>query len=975
MKFILVLSRLVTRNWFAVIVAWIAFAALLRLISPSWTDVVQDGDLDFMPASLPSRVAQSWLDDAYPTNRSRSQITVVFANSSPALSDANKRSMYGVSRVLVHESALSHFARLADKHPSLLEADALQAKLPEASSAEEIEARAIASSELRASLEETKRKLDEAIAHDEIWFDLDRKIREENTATPPRAVPTPQEVSNTESNNRLAVAYWNRAIVCRHMGLDADAEQDRQRALAIDEKVADQPTIERQSKPWKELLDVWTWDDPTIGSKLARKQVARMLVIQFDTDFMAAKNIASLERVESILAPFQADASGGFEIGISGSAAVGGDMLRAAAGSVSQTEWITILLVLGILVVVYRNPLWMAVPLLSIGLSLIVSISLLSMLADHRPNANPLGGYLKVFSTTRIFIVVLLFGVGTDFCMFLISRFREYTHGEDANSTIGKSVERSRWFATHQKRVSNSWLGVVEAIAGSAFTTMAGLSMMYFSEFEKFRYSGIVIAIALFVTLCVCLSFTPALMTGLGWGMSRWASMSALRDVHCTTRIDGDSKNELENDFTGKAVKKKRATFWEWTAAIVCNYPTVVLMGSLLFLIPPALIGWRQQSQVSYDLFRELSPNAVSRKGFAIIEKHFNAFDASPITLLIQTADSKTEDEMRTAIEQMRPLLYGAGATSVRTVTDPLGQYPPGKKMGMLSSDSWRRRALERHPTVQSQFFSADDSPFANRLSRFDIVIDKDPFSKAAIDRLSQIREVVDKQVVSPESPWFRATYAFGGTTAGITDLEQVTQQDQPRIQRLATLGVAIVLLILLRKIWLSLFLMGTVLLSYFATLGMTITFFSWMRGDTFTGLNWKVPLFLFVILVAVGQDYNVFLVSRVIEEQRRRGLLEGIRVAMSRTGGIITSCGVVMAATFLSMSFGSVSRFLGEVGWPAWTGANPDHLVLNGIVELGFALSLGVMIDTLVVRTILVPSVLVLVGVAKERRMKSASG
>ncbi|MEM9644046.1 MAG: MMPL family transporter, partial [Planctomycetota bacterium] len=135
--------------------------------------------------------------------------------------------------------------------------------------------------------------------------------------------------------------------------------------------------------------------------------------------------------------------------------------------------------------------------------------------------------------------------------------------------------------------------------------------------------------------------------------------------------------------------------------------------------------------------------------------------------------------------------------------------------------------------------------------------------------------------------------------------------------------------------------------------------FFQAVYGDSFLGLDWKLPLFLFVILVAVGQDYNVYLVTRILEEQRNLGWLSALRRAVSRTGGIITACGLVMAATFFSMTasswFPSIGIALGfDVVAPT---------TLQGILQLGFALGLGVLIDTFYVRTILVPSFFAVLG------------
>ena len=168
-------------------------------------------------------------------------------------------------------------------------------------------------------------------------------------------------------------------------------------------------------------------------------------------------------------------------------------------------------------------------------------------------------------------------------------------------------------------------------------------------------------------------------------------------------------------------------------------------------------------------------------------------------------------------------------------------------------------------------------------------------------------------------------------------DLKSVTTRDQRRMYFLVTIGVYAVLVASLRRPGICLYLIATVVLGYLASLGVTdLLFRALHRGPApWNGLDWTVAFFLFVILVAVGEDYNIFLMARVIEEEREHGTIEGTRLAVAHTGGIISSCGLIMAGTFGSMLTGS----------------------LTSLRELGFALGLGVLLDTFLVRPILVPA------------------
>ena len=217
------------------------------------------------------------------------------------------------------------------------------------------------------------------------------------------------------------------------------------------------------------------------------------------------------------------------------------------------------------------------------------------------------------------------------------------------------------------------------------------------------------------------------------------------------------------------------------------------------------------------------------------------------------------------------------------------------------------------------------------------------PFSAASLKTLDRLREVV-ATATAPGGPLEGVRpgdLGFTGTTVLVHDLKDVTIADQRRMYVLVTGGVYLILVILLRRPGICLYLIFTVILGYLSSLGMTELVFRMLHTgpEPWAGLDWKVGFFLFVILVAVGEDYNIFLMARVLEEEKKYGPVEGTRRAVAHTGGIISSCGFIMAGTFGSMLFGS----------------------LTTLKELGFALGLGVLLDTFIVRPVMVPAFVVL--------------
>ena len=215
--------------------------------------------------------------------------------------------------------------------------------------------------------------------------------------------------------------------------------------------------------------------------------------------------------------------------------------------------------------------------------------------------------------------------------------------------------------------------------------------------------------------------------------------------------------------------------------------------------------------------------------------------------------------------------------------------------------------------------------------ARFDIVLEAEPYSREAFDQIPDLRAVAKK--AGGEG------VLIGGPSAEEYDLRESAERDTKVIVPLVLVVVFIVLAVLLRAIVLPLILLLTVVASYFAALGVGFFFFEFVFD--FPGADPSLPLWTFVFLVALGIDYNIFLMARVREEALRHGTRQGMLRGLAVTGGVITSAGIVLAGTF---------SVLGS-------------LPLVFLTELGFVIAFGVLLDTFVVRSVLVPAIVFDIG------------
>ena len=656
-------------------------------------------------------------------------------------------------------------------------------------------------------------------------------------------------------------------------------------------------------------------------SRVGPNGQALLIVLQLSNEFMAVANLELLERIGAMLdaARHEPDFPPGLEVGVTGSAAIGSDMLRSGEESVRNTERATVLLVIVILLVVYRAPGLVLVPLVAIFASLAVALGLVASLAAL---SDRFGWFdFTVFTATKIFIVVVLFGAGTDFCLFLVARYQE-----ELESGLSPAVAIARA------------LGCVgHVIAASAMTTILGLGTMALAEFGKSRHGGPTVALCLAVALMASITLAPALIRAGGL----WVFWP-MRPAHAER-----SASERRSPASDAATKGRTAFdgFWDGLSRQIIAHPGLILGGSLLLLSPLALHGFGVEA--TYDLPSELQPECPSVAGMKLLQRHFSPGETGPITVLVyQRQGGLTSGE--SLWEQLGSLsqdLYQWEFTEsdgtvvrpilrVHSLAHPLGESP--RRYGLRGG--LRIAALRNHPLVQ-RVYLAQTPEYAGRLTRLDVVTAYAPFSAESIRLLDALDRHLAARDADPHSPWHGAEFYFVGATAGIRNLQTVTNSDLLRIKILVTVAVLTVLILILRRPLVSTYLVLSVLLGYYVSLGTADLAFRWFYGETFQGLDWQVPIFLFVFLVALGEDYNIYLVTRIQEEQARHGPKQGLRVALRRTGGIITSCGVIMAGTFASMITGT----------------------LRTVQEFGVAFSFGILLDTFVIRTILVPAFLVL--------------
>ena len=642
---------------------------------------------------------------------------------------------------------------------------------------------------------------------------------------------------------------------------------------------------------------------PTVKSVVNRGtspngKAAQLLVVSSVTPFDQTGTKKLVDNLQSALGKvgFPSD----LQVNLSGSVATNVANQEQSNKQGNQIQSASILFILVLLILIFRSLLAPFITLLGPIFALGISSTV------HR--GPRLAGAEDLFFT-QILLIVLLLGAGTDYGLFLVFRVREEMLG-------GR---------TPHEAVANAMARVGESITASAGTVVVALLTLTLASFGIYHDLGIPLAIGMLVMLLAGLTLLPALLAIFGRALF-WPSKTAPREHREGTwgRIAGRLVRRpaltlcigvvifaglslftlgfKSGGFGGKVTAPAGTGAAKGNAAVAANFPQASANPTNVIMAFPKSV-WSNPTQVEAAdkglaatgdfsaLSGPLNPNGITLTGTQLTQLH-QELGMSP-KQLAATAPVPPADSPVPADEYEA---YVALARYVSTNGQTVGWYSSLKAGG--------------------------------------------PQSTAALSAIPAIRTAVTQ-----------VGHQAGATASGVAgeapalyDVSSISGADLVHIIPVAVIAIGLVLILVLRSLIAPLYLIVSVVLSYLASLGLAVVFFMKLGGKE--GIVFLLPFLMFVFLLALGEDYNILVMTRIREEAGKRPLREAVVRAVGATGPTVTSAGLVLAGTF---------AVLAVVGGKGSTGAS--------IREIGFGLAVGILLDTFVVRTVLVPSTVALLG------------
>lgn len=732
-------------------------------------------------------------------------------------------------------------------------------------------------------------------------------------------------------------------VVSREKGLrDADLRWIEQLLELLESKKTElhiSSVLSAQSHP--ELAERLTSEDGT----------TRLAVVSMpEADFEDATKV-TLNELKGLLKSVPQ----GVSAVLTGSAPLSQDFQQTSETGLRRTELLTIGLVILILLFVFRSPITPIIPLFTIGTSFVISRGLIGMSA---------GFGVPVSHFTESFLIAVLFGAGTDYCILIVQRYREELRtGTDGNRLAA---------------MTRMMKGVTPTIVFSASTVFAAFLLIGFADFGLYR-SAVGVAIGMLVTVLAALTLAPAMLLVFGKA--------------CFWPLRQSNSSERESP-----------KLWARLASLTSRRSAIILLSTFIILAPLTLLF---QGKRSFDDISEINPELGSVVGFRLVERTFSPGEVFPVTMVVtSTASMRTTSGLAALEQASSDLTRVDNVGEVRSAVRPLGRKPeqltiPGQlrkpnvedliesmikdqrlmieglqtlassaaplsqgligivpairqlengfskliasQLGGIGRVTGSNENAGRGPGSIDSVSGANEQALDYYISpdglttKIEVILESNPYSDSSINSIPVISERLRDSLASTAiaDPSVFVT----GVSAKYYELRGISYRDFVYTGLLVLAGITLVLMLLLRSVIAPLYVLLSLGFNYWITMG--ILEFAFVKVLGYPGLSWTVSFFIFLIIVALGVDYAIFLMARFKEEYRPGGVVEAMSTAMRKTGGVIGSAALIMAGAFGALGFSGMDTLV-QIGIGTLIGLLLYAVLFIALVVPSFAFLLG---------------------------------
>ncbi len=581
-----------------------------------------------------------------------------------------------------------------------------------------------------------------------------------------------------------------------------------------------------------------------------------------------------------------------YETFVTGDAALTADMEGSMENEMMLIEPITIIMIIVLMGFFFRSVVAQFVPLGSVMVALGVSQAIVFLIGSY---------VAEIHYSVTMMLFSILMGVGTDYAIFIVARYRE---------------ERIKGHVREEAvRTSVTWAG--ESISTSGATVMISFFALAIAEFSMIKTMGLVMGMAIGISLLVALTLVPSILMLLGnrvfWpnNKKRWYKYA--------------------ERFMARREAGHRGYFYK-AADFSIRHAKAVMVAALLVSIPTTYIF--VTAETSFDFIEGMSSGVESNEGIVAMTDSFGAGRIMPTQVVIVMNSPVYENgnfsigNLETIEDVTSSIALIGNVKQVTGTTNPQGPFIDYRNFSSFSPEV---KASTEELMLQSIGIDS-------RTVLITIVLKGAPMAPESLDTIEELRVLL--VTMSAADPNLESADVYvGGATAVIYDLANDLNEQFTIMEIVVVVGIFLVLLIVLGAVLLSAFAIISIMLSISWAFAATVGIFGYALDEP---ILWIIPLILFIMLMGIGMDYNVFILTRIREERHKgKPSRQAIVDSLDWTGGIITALAIIMGSAFSMMMISSTMM----------------------LKEIGFALAFAIVLDAMVVRTYIVPAMMTLLG------------